>query len=170
MFWKKDKQSNSVKQDNFSHPYRFCDIYISDKYKQILFVPYGKVDNGMYAEVDNLIIDSWPCKFQDLETNIEEVLRRFLPKTIYAKGEWPSFDKSKAKSKKSYESDYIRLRLETDTSRGYGDGEVERIKVTAQPTALDNTYSLTGCTHLLNTEIAQVVLDIFEACMKIRKN
>jgi len=170
MFWKKDKQSNSDKEDNFPHPYRFCDLYISDKYKQILFVPYGKVDNGTYAEVDNLIIDNWPCKFQDLETNIEEALKRFSAKTVWIKGKWPSYDNSKAKTQKSYEADYIRLRLETDRNRSYGDGEVERIKVTAQPTSLDNTFHLTGTGHLLDTKIAQIVLDIFEACLKIRNN
>jgi hypothetical protein len=124
----------------------------------------------MYTELDNLIIDNWPCKFQDLEINIEEVLRRSLAKAIYAKGNWPSFERSKAKSQKSYETDYIKLRLETDLSRSYGEGEVERVKVTARPTELDNTYSLTGCGHLLNTKVAQIVIDIFEACMKIRNN
>jgi len=71
MLWKKNKQSNSDKEDKIPYLYRFCDLYISDKYKQILFVPYGKIDNSGYAEVDNLIIDNWPCTFQELETNIE---------------------------------------------------------------------------------------------------
>lgn len=170
MFFIKNKEINRPKADDFPHPRRFCDLYISDKYKEILFVPWGKVDNGMYAEVDNLIIDVWPCKFQDLQQNIENVLKRYLSKTAYVKGKWPSLDNSQAKSQKSFESDYIRIRLETDTSRSYSDGEVERIKVSAQPTALDNTYSLTGCGHLLNTQVAQIVLDIFEACSKIRNN
>jgi len=168
MFWKKDKQPNLPKEDNITYPYRFCDVYISDKYKQILFVPHGEVGNGMYAEVDNLIIDTWPCKFKDLQTNIEEVLRRYLAKTTWTKGKWPSFDNSKAKSQQSYETDYIRLTLETDNSRGYRKGEVERIKVSARPTRLDNTYRLTGTAHLVDTQVAQVVLDIFEACMQIR--
>ena len=170
MFWKKDKESNSVKEENSPYPYRFGDLYISDKYKQILFVPYGKVDNGTYAEVDNLIIDNWPCKFQDLETNLEAILKRFSAKTILVKGKWPSYDNSKAKTQKSYEADYIRLRLETDRSRSYGDGEVERIKVTAQPTSLDDTFHLSGTGHSLDTKVAQIVLDIFEACLKIRNN
>ena len=168
MFWKKENNHASSNESHFPRPYRFCDIYISEKYHEILFVPYGKVDPGMHAEVDNLIIDKWPCRFEDLQTNIEEVLKRYLPKTTYTKGKWPSFDTSKAKSQKSYEADYVRLRLETDLSRSYGDGEVERIKVSAQPTALDNTFSLMGCTHLLDTKVAQVVMDIYEACMKIR--
>lgn len=168
MFWKKESRQPSISENHFPHQYRFCDLYISDKNREILFVPYGKVNNGMHAEVDNLIVDKWPCKFQDLQTNIEEALNRYLSTTTYIKGKWPSFDRSKAKSQKAYETDYIRLRLETDLSRNYGDGEVERIKVTAQPTALDNTFSLVGCTHLLDTKVAQVVMDIYEACLKIR--
>jgi len=162
MFWKKKTQDKSSRQR------RFCDLYISDKYKQIIFVPYGKADSGLYAEVDNLIIDAWPCKFQDLQTNIEETLNRYLPSTVYVKSKWPSYENSKAKSQKSFESDYIRIRLETDLSRPYGDGEVERIEVSATPTPLDTTFSLVGCTHLLDTKVAQVVLDIFEACLKIQ--
>ena len=168
MFWKRDNKQASANNNHFPHPYRICDICISEKYHEILFVPYGKVENGMHAEVDNLIIAKWPCKFEDLQLNIEEILRRYLSQTTYVKGKWPSFEKSKAKSQKSYETDYVRIRLGTDLSSSYGDGEVERIKVNAQPTLLDNTFSLVGCTHLLDTKVAQVVLDIYEACMKIR--
>jgi hypothetical protein len=167
MFWKKNKQSSSVKPENFPHPFRFCDLYISDKYKQILFVPYGQADNGTYAEVDNLIIDNWPCNSKDLETNIEEALRRFSPKATWVKGKWPSYDNSKAKSKKSYEVDYVRLTLETDRSRSYGDGEVERIKVTAQPTPLDNTYHLTGTTHLLTRKLHKSFLTFLKLAQKL---
>ena len=168
MFWEKESRQPSTKERHFPHQNRFCDLYISDKNHEILFVPYGKVENGMHAEVDNLIIDKWPCRFQDLQANIEKALNRYLPKTNYIAGKWPSFDNSKAKSQKAYEADYIRIRLETDLTRNYGEGEVERIKVTAQRTYLDNTFSLIGCTHLLDTKVAQVVMDIYEACMKIR--
>jgi len=170
MFWKKNKQSNVVKEDNCPYPFRFCDLYISDKHKEILFVPYGKAGNIMHAEVDNIIIDKWPCKFQDLDTNIKEALNRYLTTTIWKKGKRPSYNISKAKTQKSFETDYIRLRLETDRSRNYGEREVERIKVTAQPTLLDNTFKLTGTDHLLDTKIAQIVVDIFDACLKIRNN
>lgn len=169
MFWKKEKQLSMSETQSLSYPYRFCDLHISEKYKQILFVPFRKVSEGIYAEVGNLIIDSWPCKFADLQVNIEEALSRFST-TAIRQEKWPSFQHSKAKSQQSFEADYIRLRLETDKSRSYKDGEVERIKVTARPTLLDNTYSLTGCAHLIDTKVAQVVIDIFEGCMKIRTN
>src|ERR1700704_5823487 len=133
MFWKKRNKATADKEGHFPHPYRFCHIYISYKYNQVLFVPYGKTGNGSYSEVDNLIIDSWPCKFGDLQTNIEEVLKRFLDKHEHVKGKWPSYEKSKAPSQKSFESDYIDLRLETDMARSYEEGEVERIRVSAQP-------------------------------------
>ena len=45
---------------------------------------------------------------------------------------------------------------------------MERITVTARPTALDTNYSLVGAGHLLDTKIAQIVIDIAEACDKIR--
>ena len=155
-------------QDKLPFPVRYCDLYISDKYKQILFVPYGKIDIGINAEVDRVIADSWPCKFQDLQANIEEALNRYLPATTYIKGKWPSYDHSKAKTQKSFELDYLRIRLATDLSREYGEREVERIRVTAQPTPLDTTYQLVGTGHLIDTKIAQIVIDIYEACMKIR--
>lgn len=170
MFWKKDNNLKSPSESTRKYPYRFCNLHISEKYKEILFVPYGKIENGIHAEVDNIIIDTWPCRYEDLQKNIELTLNSYAEKTIWIKGRWPSFDKSKAKSQLSYRSDYVIIRLETDNSKQYGDGEVERIKVTAQPTEIDNTYSLTGTGHLLDTKIAQIVLDIFEACSKIRKN
>jgi hypothetical protein len=168
MLWIGKTRTINDQQINLPHPYRFCKLYISDKFKQILFTPFGKIENGMHAEVDSIIIDTWPCKFEDLQTNIEETLRRFSPKTVYVKGKWPSFDCSKAKSQRSFETDYVTFRLETDLTKNYGEHEVERIKVSAQPTILDNTYSLNGCGHLIDTKVAQIVLDIFEACLKIR--
>jgi hypothetical protein len=47
-------------------------------------------------------------------------------------------------------------------------GEVERITVTASPTALDTNYALVGTGHLLDTKVAQIVIDIADACDKIR--
>jgi hypothetical protein len=126
------------------------------------------MDIGAYAEIDDIIVDTWPCDFGKLQANIEATLAKFAPTVIYVKGKWPSYEASKASSQRAYESDYIKFRLATDRSRSYGDGEVERITVTANPTALDTTYSLVGTGHLLNTEIAQIVVDIADACDKIR--
>ena len=168
MIWIGTTPTTNEKQINLPHPYRFCKLYISDKFKQILFTPFGQLENGMHAEVNNIIVDTWPCKFEDLQTNIEETLRRFSSNAVYIEGKWPSFDSSKAKSQRSFETDYIPFRLETDLTRNYGELEVERIKVSVQPTVLDNTFSLNGCGHLFETKVAQIVLDIFEACLKIR--
>jgi hypothetical protein len=168
MFWKKEKQIQPIKPENLSRPYRFCIVYISDKYKHIIFVPQGKIIIGAYAELENIIEDVWPCDFGQLQKNIEEALNRFLESTQYIKGNWPSYKNSKAKSQKSFESDYIAVWLETDLSKPYGEKEVERIRVTAHPTLLDNTYCLTGTGHLLDTKIAQILCDIFDACLKIR--
>jgi hypothetical protein len=168
MFWKKAKPSQPMQQINVPHLYRCCCLYISDKYKHIMFVPQGKADIGLFVEVDNIISDSWPCDFGKLQLNIEEALNRYLPSATYVKGNWPAYNNSKAKSQKSFEYDYIGIWLETDMSRTYGEREVERIKVSAQPSSLDITYSLIGYRHLLDTKVAQMVIDIFEGCSKIR--
>lgn len=168
MIWIGTTRTANANPTNLPYPYRFCKLYISDKFKQILFVPFGQLENGMHAELDNLIVDAWPCKFEDLQTNIEETLARFSSHAVYVEGKWPSFISSKAKSQRSFETDYVSFRLETDLTRNYVEGEVERIKVSAQPTKLDNTYSLNGCGHMFETKVAQIVLDIFEACLKIR--
>jgi hypothetical protein len=157
------------KDNHRSYPDRFCHLLISSKYKQILFVPYGKMDIGAHAEIDDILVDTWPCDFAKLQANIEATLDKFGPTVIYLKGKWPSYEASKATSQRAYESEYIRFRLATDQSKSYGDGEVERITVTANPTSLDTTYSLVGTGHLLNTKIAQIVIDIAEACDKIRR-
>lgn len=170
MLWRKVKKTSPDNAIETTYPYRFCDLLISDKHKQILFVPYGKLESGLYAEVDNLIIDKWPCKFQDLQTNIVEALRRFSNTSNLTKGKWPSYANSKSKTQRSYEADYVRIRLETDLNRIYGNGEAERITVSAHASPLDTTFQLTGTRHLIDTSIAQIVIDIFEACEKIRNN
>ena len=167
MLWFK-KSSNDVDRKIFlPYSYRFCKLYISDKFNQILFTPFGEIENG-HAEIDKIIIDNWPCKFEDLQKNIEETLNQFSKNGVYIKGKWPSFDCSKAKSHISFESDYVAIRLETDLKRNYGEHEAERINISAQPTVLDNTYSLNGSGHLIDTKVAQIVCDIFDACLKIR--
>lgn len=148
--------------------YRFCKLYISDRFQQIIFTPFGRLQNGLYAELDIIIVDTWPCEFEDLQSNIEETLKRFSDNAIYVEGKWPSYDCSKAKSHRSFETEYIPFRLETDLSRSYGESEVECIKVSAQPTVIDKTYALIGEGHLHETRVAQIVLDISEACFKIR--
>ncbi len=166
MFWKKSKLIEQLRQPNLPYPYRTCTIYISEKFSQIIFVPLGKITLG-HAELENILTDSWPCDFGRLQSNIEETLNKYQEKAEY-KGIWYSYDNSKSKTQTSFETDYIHFNLETDLSRTYGEKERERIKVTARPTKLDNTYFLTGTSHLLDTKIAQIVCDIFDACVKIR--
>ncbi|WP_343303795.1 hypothetical protein AAHN97_19710 [Chitinophaga niabensis] len=115
-------------------------------------------------------MDTWPCKFQDLQTNIEEALNRYQPLVPYDKDKsfWHTFDLSKAKTRRSFETDYISIHLSTDTTKEYGSHEIERIRVSAEPSPQDNTYSLAGCSHLVETRIAQITLDIYKACVKIR--
>jgi hypothetical protein len=169
MFNKWKNTAVAEKDNHRSYPYRYCALYISSKNRQILFVPYGKMEIGAFAEIDDVIVDTWPCDFGKLQANIEATLGKFAPVVSYVKGKWPSYEASKATSRRAYESDYIGIRLETDQSKSYGDGEVERITVSAIPTALDTSYSLVGTGHLLDTKIAQIVIDIADACEKIRR-
>ena len=63
------------------------------------------------------------------------------------------------------------MSLTTDLERKYGQGEVERILVKASPKNwTDDNYKLIGKNHLMETQVAQVVIDIFKACEKIRTN
>ncbi len=165
MFRSKKQTSQTGK-----YPLRACNVYISEKYQQILFVPFGKAETGLHIEQENIITDTWPCKFQDLQINIEEALNRYQPLVPYDKDNhvWRTFDLSKAKTRRSFETDYISIHLSTDTTKEYGSQEKERIRVSAEPTLLENTYSLTGCSHLNDTRIAQITLDIYNACIKIR--
>jgi hypothetical protein len=168
MFWKISKPARPLQQIYLPYPYRSCSLYISNKYKHILFIPYGKAEAGFHVELDNIISDTWPCDFGKLQQNIEEALNRYLPSVTYIEGNWPSYNNSKAKSQKSFEFDYIHISLGTDLSSEYGKREVERIQVSAEPSSIDNTYSLIGVRHLLDTGVAQMVIDIFEGCSKIR--
>jgi hypothetical protein len=168
MFWKKGKLLPQKTDLNFPHPFRTCCLHISKKHSQILFVPQGKTEIGLYVELDNIISDSWPCNLGKLQLNIELALNRYQPSATYVKGNWPSYNISKAKSQVSFEFDYISIWLETDMTRGYGPKEVERISVSAQPSSLDSSYSLVGCRHLIDTRVAQMVIDIFEGCSKIK--
>jgi hypothetical protein len=168
MFWKKSKETDMKMPEQERHPYRFCHLYISETYKQILFVPFGKTSSPIYAELDSIIIDKWPCDFGNLQQNIVATLNKFSNTLEYKFGNLSSYNNSKAKSQQSFENDFIRFRIETDKSRPYTAHEAERIKVSATPTILDDTYQLIGCDHLIDTKIAQIVIDIFSACIKIR--
>lgn len=167
MFWKKGKLLPQKANLNLPHTFRTCCLFISKKHNHILFVPQGKSQIGLYVELDDIISDSWPCDFEKLQSNIELTLNRYQNSATYVKGNWPSYNSSKAKSQASFEFDYICIWLETDMKKGYGSKEVERISISAQPTSLDS-YSLEGCKHLIDTRVAQMVIDIFEGCSKIK--
>ncbi|MGN6492869.1 MAG: hypothetical protein ACTHLE_12795 [Agriterribacter sp.] len=149
--------------------YKLARIYISEKYKEILFVPMGGVvHEGMRKELLDIKKDHWPCDFGNLQKNIEEMLNKYEPINPVHEVAWPAFEASAAKTKKSFDLDYIMLRLESDTKNPYSDGEAERINVRAQPGRLETGYYLIGQEQLIDTELAQLVLDIFNACIKIR--
>lgn len=161
MFWKKEMKEITI---------RSCSLNIGEKYNQILFVPYGQIANGLNVELDDIIIDNWPCDFGDLQENINKTLDKYKPKYIQSDTLWYSQLKSKAKTIKSFETDYLNIHLYTDISRKYGEGEVERISVSTQPSKLEDTYRIIGCGHLIESKVAQIVIDIYNASMKIRNN
>lgn len=61
------------------------------------------------------------------------------------------------------------MSLATDMDREYEQGEVDKIIVKATPVDwTEDTYKLIGENHLVETKFAQVVVDIYNACEKIR--
>lgn len=183
MFWKnKNKTPESLnfrnkkenKRDPFPYPERHCWLYMSSKYNEILFVPMGKIDPWRSCELDSVIIKEWPINIGELQDTIRETLDKWTDPVSNVKlsnDNWHSFNASKAKTQKSFQVDYIQMSLTTDMEREYGQGEVERILVKASPKNwTDDNYKLVGKNHLMETQVAQVVIDIFNACEKIRKN
>lgn len=175
MFWncfKRGTKSNFNKESHFPYEKRMCWIYVSDRYEQMLFVPMGKIDPWRYQELENVIVKDWPMEFGELQSCIEVALDSFgqIVEDGNSKDRaWPSFDKSKAKSQRSFKADYIKIKLETDLSKGYGEGERERILIRASPKDwLEDNYELVAVEHLMETFVAQAVLDITKACFKIR--
>jgi hypothetical protein len=179
MFWKNNKSKplefgseEKKKRESFPYPERQCWLYISSKYKEILFVPMGKVDAWKTSELDSIIIKEWPLNIGDLQEAIQLTFDRWLesvPDTNPSNENWHSFNKSKAKTQRSFRVDYVQMSLTTDLEREYGEGEVERILVEAYPKNwFEDNYKLVGKNHLMETQVAQVVIDIFKACEKIR--
>jgi hypothetical protein len=146
--------------------YKLARIYISEKYKEILFVPMG--GDSIKKELLDIKKDSWPSDFGKLQKNIEEMLIKYEPNEPKHEVVWPAYEASVAKTRKSFDQDYIILRLESDTKNPYSDGEAERINVRAQASRLETSYYLVGQERLIDTELAQLVIDIFNACLKIR--
>jgi hypothetical protein len=183
MLWKKkikiseplkfESETNELRED-FPYPERYCWLYISEKFNEILFVPMGKIDDWKSRELDSVIVKDWPINIGELQKCILEALDKWqdpVPDTKPNNENWHSLNNSKAKTQRSYVVDYVHVRLTTDMKRKYGQGEVERITVEAAPKDwTEDSYNLMGCNHLSETQVAQVVLDIHKACEKIRTN
>lgn len=183
MFWKnKNKISEPLKfeanvegnREAFPYLERHCWLYISSKYNEILFVPMGKIDPWKSRELDSIVVKKWPLNIGGLQEAIQETLDKWTDPVEDIKpsnNNWHSFNKSKAKTQRSFHVDYVQMSLTTDMEREYGQGEVERIVIKASPKNwLEDNYKLIGWNHLLHTQVAQVVIDIFNACEKIRTN
>jgi len=183
MFWKnKNKIPEPLefeanvekKREAFPFQERHCWLYISSKYGEILFVPMGKIDPWRSSELDSIVVKEWPLNIGELQYLIQEALDKWtdpVPDIKPSNDNWHSFNASKAKTQKSFQVDYVQMSLTTDLESEYGQGEVERIIVKASPKNwTDDNYKLVGKNHLLETQVAQVVIDIFNACEKIRTN
>ena len=181
MFWKKrnhlselpvSHQKVETEEAVYPYPERECWLYISSKYKEILFVPLGRVDKWHSRELDEVLVRDWPMNIGELQECIEQTLNNWkdpVPQQKVDKDHWPSFNSSKARTQHSFHVDYVQILLTTDLERSYQEGEVERILVKAAPFDWnDDNYLLIGRNHLIETQVAQVVLDIINACEKIR--
>jgi hypothetical protein len=183
MFWKKKNEipeplhfelNKEGKRGRFPFPERHCWLYISYKYTEILFVPMGKIDSWKSCELDSVVVKEWPMNIGELQHSIQETLDKWKDSVTDvnpSNDNWHSFKASKAKTQKSFQVDYVQVSLTTDMEREYAQDEVERILVKASPKNWQNdSYKLVGKNHLLETQVAQVVMDIFNACEKIRMN
>lgn len=181
MFWKKKikvseplyfEAAKNEYREAFPYPERHCWLYISDKYKEVLFVPMGKIDQWKSKELDSIIVGEWPMSIGDLQKNIIQTLDKWQDPVENVEPSienWHSFNISKARSQKSFKVDYVQISLTTDMEREYGQSEVERIVVKASPFDwTEDRYNLIGKSHLLETQVSQVVIDIYKACDKIR--
>ncbi len=180
MFWKKNKKEDStseLKENNensSTYSERSCWIYLSEKYNEILFVPIGNISEWRFRELDKVIVREWPLKIGELQDCVNLTLDNFeqIVSEIENNNEnWFSFKNSKAKTQKSFNSDYIVFQLKTDFSREYADGEVERFNVKSSPRKWEkDRHYIMGTAHLTDTDIAQLILDINKDCQKIRNN
>lgn len=176
MLWKKKKietpEINSENTHPTKYPFRYCNIYISNRYNEILFVPIGKVDDWMYQELNSVIVKDWPLNIDELQNCIVETLNKWKESTERLKPDnnrWYSFNSSKSKSQHSFKVDYVQISITTDMENEYGPEEVERIIIKASPKDWQkDSYKLIGREHLLETKVAQVLIDIFKACVDIR--
>ncbi|MBK7441433.1 MAG: hypothetical protein IPI65_07865 [Bacteroidetes bacterium] len=180
MFWNKKnikpigesvETNGSGKVEHFPFIERRCWLFISSKFKEILFVPVGK-DKISFNELDSIIIKQWPLKIEELQDCIQLTLDKFVqnvedqPPT---NENWYSLKNSKAKTQQSFKIEYVQIELKTDMEKEYGPKEVERILINAGPfDNLKTRYKLIGKSHLIDTEVAEVVVEIFNACEKIR--
>tara|TARA_R100000935_G_scaffold3803_1_gene9470 strand:- start:1398 stop:1949 length:552 start_codon:yes stop_codon:yes gene_type:complete len=180
MFWNQKKKENPTSELNEKSeqktPYseKSCWIYLSEKYKEILFVPIGIMTEWTFRELDNVIVKEWPLKIGELQKCVNITLDNFKQNVTEIENNndnWFSFKNSKAKSQRSFNEDYIQFQLKTDFSREYADGEVERFNVKSSPRPWDkDRHYIIGTAHLVDTDIAQLILDINKDCQKIRNN
>jgi hypothetical protein len=146
-------------------------IYISEKYNQVLFVPMGCIKDSfgsLFMETFDIKSDNWPCDFGDLEKNIEVLLRSYKSEIEKHDTLWPAQKASRAKTKKTFNESYILLTLNSDNHRLYEPGEGERIFVKTQASPLETTYYLVALESRKGSDLAQAIVDMFSACMKIR--
>ncbi len=181
MFWKnRVKISEPLKLESevtspreaFPFPKRQCWVYISSKYKEVVFVPMGEITPYKSKELNSVITKEWPLNIGELEESIRLTLDKWennVPDSELSTNNWHSFNRSKAKTQQSFTVNYVPICLTTDLDKEYGISEAERIIVKGSPKEWHKTnYKIVGESHLLETHVSQTVLDIFNACEKIR--
>lgn len=134
----------------------------------------GEIDPWKSRELEEVIAEKWPINIEKLQDLIDRTLDNWKSSVNdikSSKENWHSYNTSKAKSQRSFKVDYVPINLRTNVDRQYGEKEAERIIVESSPKNwIEDNYKITGEEHLLDTQIAQLVLDVFNACEKIRTN
>lgn len=153
------------------YPELLARIYISEKFKEILFVPMGCIEDSfgsLFMETFDIISDTWPCDFGELQNNIEILLSSYKTSMPRHDTMWPAHQASRSKTRKAFSEHYILFHLRSDDKRLYYPGEGERIFVRTQASPLETTYYMVALESREGPKLAQAIVDMFDACMKIR--
>ncbi|MBK8343054.1 MAG: hypothetical protein IPL12_06820 [Bacteroidetes bacterium] len=114
MFWNKKnikpigesvETNGSGKVEHFPFIERRCWLFISSKFKEILFVPVGETDKFSFIELNSIIIKPWPLNIEELQDCIQLTLDKFGQKIEDqppTNENWYSLKNSKAKTQQSF--------------------------------------------------------------------
>ena len=138
-------------------------IYISDKFHQIIFAPTHNNFAGINYEQEECFAHDLPMSESEIGQSAINCWNLFSIKDKNLRdnkpSDWPAFKKSKAKTIRSFEFDYIRLSL-----RGESESNIILIieGLPNKDSDLSVTSVISAYTEKIN--IGDRILKVYEAC------